>query len=55
MKLKEQNVAVVVGLVLGVCIAVVSTLPPPPVGADLTFKVGWYVGHVAGWVENLFR
>lgn len=56
MKLKAENV---IGGIVAMClygaIHTVAKTEPPPADADLTFKIGWYFGHVVGWVENLFR
>lgn len=53
MKLRHQILLVVLATVALSLVG--ASVPPPPADADLTFKVGWYVGHAAGWVENLFR
>lgn len=53
MKLRHQILLVVLATV-ALSLAG-GAAPPPPVGADLTFKIGWYVGHYVGVIENLFR
>lgn len=52
MKLRHQTLLVVLATV---ALSLAGARRPPPVGADLTFKIGWYVGHYVGVIENLFR
>jgi len=45
------NAIALTALVVGL----INYAPPPPAGGDILFRLGWYVGHYVGLIENLFR